>query len=216
MNLLSQMLPKPPVCEIENSSSAFCNNTSRAIKRFSESGSGTADQSVYFCQKLSNVIWQTSDRSCYHELIHQTLEKEDLPKNRIKAPVAFDIEQDSIAEYYDVFYASNIVHCIPWSTTELLFKKISTALKADGLFILYGPYNIKTDDNPEGFTSEGNKNFDAKLKRQDLSLGLRDMKDIKDLAESNGLCFFARHDHTAANNYILIFKKTFSLNQEAN
>lgn len=173
-----------------------------------EVGTGTADQTVYFCENLPNVIWQTSDRQTYHTAIQETLKKASLLDNRVKDPVVFDIDSDEIEKQYDCVYASNVIHCIPWHSAKLLFKKASSALKADGLFILYGPYNIKHPSHIDGqFTSEGNKKFDQKLKLQDSTLGLREIGEVTALAKENGLNFVAKHDHTAANNYILVFKK---------
>lgn len=167
-----------------------------------EVGSGTADQTAFFCEKLQNVTWQPSDRKVYLPKISETIKLANLPIERVAAPVKFDIEEDQIEGRYDAAYASNIVHCIPWESTQTLFAKVSQALKVNGLFILYGPYNIDGH-----YTSTGNENFDKKLKAQDSRLGLRDIAAMSELAQEKALELFAKHDHTAANNYILVFRK---------
>ena len=123
-----------------------------------EVGTGTADQSVYFCEKFPTIIWQTSDQECYFPEIIAKLQKSNIPSTRLKPPVAFDIDKDDLEGNYSIIYSSNVVHCIPWESTESLFKKASLALKINVFFILYGPYNIN------GYTSDGNKTFDAKLR----------------------------------------------------
>ena len=197
-----------------NASSASCernrdfifNNVKQYLtgpKRVFEVGTGTGDHAVYFCQKLPNITWQTSDRRAYHELIHKKLEEAKLPKETLKSPVAFDIDVDVINDRYDVILAFNVVHCIPMKSTEQLFKKASTALKVNGLFILYGPYNLHGT-----FTSVGNKNFNAKLQKQDKRLGLKDIDDVTKLAQKYGLTPPELVLHQQANNYLLLFTKS--------
>jgi Protein of unknown function (DUF938) len=155
------------------------------------------------------VTWQTSDVPFYHAGIIEKLKSSTIPENRLKRPVEFDIDsENSQSNQYDIFYASNVVHCIPWESTKSLFKQARTALKVDGLCLFYGPYNIRDAANLDGvYTSEGNRNFDIKLKGQDPRLGLREIGEMINLAAENGLTFSAKYLHEAANNYLLVFKK---------
>lgn len=180
-----------------------------------EIGTGTAHQTVHFCEKFPNVTWQTSDREVYHPIIKKTLEQNPhLTKEQIKDPVKFDIDDDKIEDKYDVIYASNVLHCVPsesakeWDSTRSLFYKASAALKVDGLFILYGPFNEKDDSNIDGlYTSKGNKDFDEKLQAQDSRLGLREIEEVTSLAKKYDLVFLEKHKHEEANNYVVVFKK---------
>ena len=175
-------------------------------KEVFEVGTGTGDQTVFFCEHLPLVSWQTSDTQFYHPKIEQTLKKAGLP-NALR-PVTFDVDTDKIDRTYDVIYASNVLHCIPWTSADLLFEKVSSALKLDGLFILYGPFNIANESNIEGiFTSEGNKKFDQKLRNQDPDLGLRELGAVIELANRYAFDFVDKHLHETANNYVLVFKK---------
>lgn len=173
-----------------------------------EIGTGRADQAIFFGEQFTQAVWQTSDVENYHGIIKEKLRVANLPDNRVKDPIIFDIDNDEIQGSYDLVYASNVLHCIPWESANRLFKKSATALKPSGMIILYGPFNIKDLANIDGvYTSIGNKNFDAKLKSQDNRLGLREIGEVIGLANEHGFIFEARHDHVSANNYILIFKK---------
>lgn len=171
-----------------------------------EVGTGTADQTVYFCEKLPKVTWQTSDRDPFYiDLINKNIIENHLEK-QMKAPVHFQAEdKNEIPEApYDIVYASNVVHCMPLESTEQLFSKASTALKVNGLMILYGPFKVDSES-----MSEGNQKFDEKLKRQDPRLGLRFIdSEINAIAKKHGFESSKNHFHAAAKNWVLIFKKT--------
>jgi len=178
-----------------------------------EVGSGTGGQAVYFCDTFRHIVWHTSDRGeTYPQDLIATVRASQLAN--LLEPVIFDIEEtleiprNGLLGGYDVIFSSNVVHCIPWESTEMFFQKAADGLKKEGLFILYGPYNIADDANIEGkYTSIGNQKFDEKLHRQDPRLGLREIGDMQALAQKYGFDFVARHDHTEENNYILVFQK---------
>ncbi|XP_076645413.1 methyltransferase-like 26 isoform X2 [Halictus rubicundus] len=74
-------------------------------------------------------------------------------------------------------------------------------LKDNGLLITYGPYAVDGKITPKS-----NVNFDKSLKLLDPSLGLRDIKDLKRLAEENGIKLINIVD-MPANNKTIIWKK---------
>lgn len=170
-----------------------------------EIGTGTADQSIYFSQNFPNVTWQTSDLIGNHQTIIDNVAREKV--NNVLKPVKFDLDEDGIHGTYDVVYASNLIHCIPLATTEQLFKKVSLALKVNGLFIVYGPFLLNPEEMPEGYNQTGNINFNVRLQKQDPRIGLKHLSELVMFANKNGLLLERKALHKSANNFVLIFKK---------
>jgi hypothetical protein len=82
-----------------------------------------------------------------------------------------------------------------------MFALVGRMLPAGGKFCLYGPFNQDGE-----FTSESNRDFDASLRKQDASMGIRNLEDLEALAELAGMqrhCLYAM----PANNYIVIWHR---------
>ena len=89
-----------------------------------------------------------------------------------------------------------------WDVVVAMFAGVAAHLLPDGQFILYGPFKI--DDR---FTSEGNEQFDARLRSDDPSRGIRDLEAIEHLAKLHGM-ELQKQIPMPANNFILEFKQT--------
>ncbi|XP_043262570.1 methyltransferase-like 26 isoform X2 [Colletes gigas] len=106
----------------------------------------------------------------------------------------------------DYIYNANMMHISPYQCTIGLFQNAGKLLKNNGYLFTYGPYAVDGKITPES-----NINFDKSLKLQDPSWGLRDIKDLKELAQENGIQLIDIVD-MPANNKTIIWKKV--LNQE--
>ncbi|XP_076633017.1 methyltransferase-like 26 [Colletes latitarsis] len=106
----------------------------------------------------------------------------------------------------DYIYNANMMHISPYQCTIGLFQNAGKLLKNNGYLFTYGPYAVDGKITPES-----NINFDKSLKFQDPSWGLRDIKDLKELAQENGIQLVNIVD-MPANNKTIIWKKV--LNQE--
>jgi len=82
-----------------------------------------------------------------------------------------------------------------------MFAGVARHLLSDARFCLYGPFNVNG-----AYTSPGNEQFDAGLRRQDPQMGIRDMSDIESLSNSHQL-YLESKIAMPANNYILVFSK---------
>jgi hypothetical protein len=89
-----------------------------------------------------------------------------------------------------------------WPAVQQMFVGVSKVLKATGFFCLYGPFNYAGH-----YTSASNEQFDQYLKARDPQSGIRDVDDLKKLAESAGLEFINDHE-MPVNNRILVWQKT--------
>ena len=93
-----------------------------------------------------------------------------------------------------------MIHISPYQCSVGLFNNAGKLLKDDGILFTYGPYAIDGKITPES-----NVNFNKSLKLQDSNWGLRDINDLKALAEKNGIKLINVID-MPANNKTIIWK----------
>lgn len=94
-----------------------------------------------------------------------------------------------------------MMHISPFKCSEGLFENAGAILQKNGLLITYGPYA----ENGQ-LTPESNISFDNGLRRSNPLWGVRDIVDLKKLAEAANLQLIEVHE-MPANNKILIWKK---------
>lgn len=165
-----------------------------------EIGSGTGQHAVYFAKSLPHILWQTSDLPCRHDGIKLWLTEAQLPN--LLSPIPLDIDNDLIPKnQYEVIYTANTFHIMSFKTVEECVKKSAKGLKQNGLFIVYGPFNMNGM-----FTSQSNADFDNQLKIRNPVQGIRDLESIDFLMQAEN---FERIQITSmpANNFILIYQK---------
>jgi hypothetical protein len=95
----------------------------------------------------------------------------------------------------------NMIHISPWACTKGLMYNASKLLPKGGYLFTYGPYNLNGE-----YTSEGNKNFDASLKRRNPEWRIRDVSEVEAEANNNGLVLVERVQ-MPANNFTLVWQK---------
>lgn len=165
-----------------------------------EIGSGTGQHAVYFCQKLTGLIWQPTDRATNIPRLEMKVKTAGI--DRILAPLQLDVMLDQWPKGpYDVAYSANTSHIMPWEAVQAMFKGLAGVLDAAACFYLYGPFNLDGE-----YTAESNRQFDQALRCGESSMGLRDIRDIEKLADSHQFSF-KETIAMPANNFILVFKK---------
>jgi hypothetical protein len=98
-------------------------------------------------------------------------------------------------------FCANVIHIAPWRVAEGLFAGAGNYLRADGRLFLYGPF--KRDGK---HTALSNAVFDTSLRERDGEWGVRDIADLKTLAERAGLVL-REIAEMPANNLTLTFER---------
>jgi hypothetical protein len=102
---------------------------------------------------------------------------------------------------YDAVYCANVIHISPWSVCVAILRGAARALPQGGKMLFYGPYRFAGVLSPES-----NQAFDARLRGEDSSWGIRDVVDIANAARPLGFGEY-RAIAMPANNHVLVFDK---------
>lgn len=166
-----------------------------------EIASGTGEHAVWFSSALRATTWQPTDRDP-EALQSIAAWREAMGLPNVLPPLPLDAAADAWPVFRaDAVVAINMIHIAPWAATQGLFAGAARVLGPGGLLFLYGPFREKGEH-----TSAGNAAFDANLRAQDPSWGIRDIDDITALARLHG---FDPPERIAmpANNLSVIFRR---------
>ncbi|MFZ1386021.1 MAG: DUF938 domain-containing protein [Thiolinea sp.] len=165
-----------------------------------EIGSGTGQHAVYFGEQLPHLTWQTSDQLEYHQGIKAWLQDTQLPN--VLAPLVLDVRQTEWPQLkIDAIFSANTLHIMSWAAVQACFAGVSSLLAANGLFIVYGPFNYGGQ-----FTSASNARFEQWLKQRDPESGIRNFEDLQVLAAKAGMELQADYE-MPVNNRVLVWRK---------
>ena len=164
-----------------------------------EIASGTGQHVVHFARALPSLEWQPSDvdpelrRSVSH-----WIRAEALPN--VREPIALDVRHKPWpVQRADAILCINMIHIAPWEATEALFA--GAASIGPAVIVLYGPYR-----RSGAHTAPSNAAFDAQLRANDPSWGVRDLEAVVEVAAAHG---FSLSEAVAmpANNFTVVFRK---------
>ena len=164
-----------------------------------EVGSGTGQHCVYFAQQLPHLTWQASDQAMYLPSVNAWINEAQLTNT----PTALELNVCHTwpKSTYDAIFSANTTHIMSWEVVLDLFKGVGETLNANGLFILYGPFNYNGQ-----YTSQSNANFDVWLAQQNPHSAIRDFEALDELAKEAGLMLIDDYP-MPANNRILVWRK---------
>jgi len=166
--------------------------------RVLEIGSGTGQHAVWFAHHLRHLAWQTSDLQDRLAGISAWVSSAALAN--LAQPVELDVMSTTdLPGNYDAVFSANTAHIMDIDAVREMFRLVGRSLPEGGKFLLYGPFNMQGR-----FTSESNQAFDASLRAQDPSMGIRDIEVLDRFGSEAGL---ARSDLYAmpANNFVAVW-----------
>jgi hypothetical protein len=88
-----------------------------------------------------------------------------------------------------------------WPEVQALFTGLDSALEANAVLAIYGPFNYRGR-----FTSESNAAFDESLRLRSRAMGIRDFEAVDELARSIGLTL-VEDCAMPANNRTLVWRR---------
>ena len=165
-----------------------------------EIASGTGQHAVFFAAALPHLRWQPTDRDAAALASIEAWRAEaGLPN--VAPARALDVGSlPWPVERADAVVCINLVHIAPWSTSVALFEGAARLLSAAAPLVTYGPYRFG------GRTAPSNDAFDASLRAQDASWGVRDVDDLAALARRTGFDL-EEGVPMPANNHTLIWRR---------
>lgn len=174
-----------------------------------EAGSGTGQHVVAFARQSPALVWWPGD---YEEAHVRSIEAwrlhSGLPNIRparrldLAAPEWGLNEGDSQRlRGLTAVFCANVIYIAPWAVTEGLLAGAAARLRDGGRLYLYGPFMREG-----AHTAPSNAAFDASLRAQDLSWGVRDMTEVGALAAQAGLRMLQTVP-MPANNFVLVFER---------
>jgi SAM-dependent methyltransferase len=175
-----------------------------------EAGSGTGQHAIDFARRSPDITWWPSDFNEAH-LKSIAAWRAHAQLSNVRVPMRIDLSDPAwCPEMHDgngpgkllAVFCANVIHIAPWSVAEGLFAGTAHYLRADGRLFLYGPF--KRDGK---HTALSNAVFDTSLRDNNPEWGVRDIADVKALAESVGLHLIEVAE-MPANNLILVFERS--------
>lgn len=145
-----------------------------------EIGSGTGQHAVHFAAALPQLRWQCADRAPYLPGIRLWLADAALPNT--PAPLALDVNGTWPEARFDAVFSANTLHIMSAAEVETLFARLPGVLNDDALLAIYGPFRYRG-----AHTSASNAAFDASLRANDPTSGIRDFEWVDGLASAIGL-----------------------------
>jgi len=166
-----------------------------------EIASGTGEHAAYFATHLPHLTWQPTDTDP-DALASIAAHRATANAPNLRAPIEIDVTAPVWpVTRADAVVSINMIHISPWSAAQGLMTGAAKLLAASGVLYLYGPYKENGVH-----TAPSNAAFDASLKARDPRWGVRDVGDVRELADGHGFDFVERVA-MPANNLSLVFRR---------
>jgi SAM-dependent methyltransferase len=164
-----------------------------------EVGSGTGQHADFFTEHAPGWRWQPTDLDAANLASIEAYRTEAGRQNFLPALRLDARGTDWPRERYDAVFSANMIHIAPWPATLGLLTGAARVLAPSGVLVLYGPFRFSG-----AFTADSNAAFDARLRGEDPTWGVRDLDDLLREALSRGFAA-PRVFPMPANNHVLAF-----------
>lgn len=166
-----------------------------------EIASGTGEHAAYFAPQFPHLVWQPTDVDpAALASIEAHRAAADAPN--LCAPIALDVTAPAWpVTHADAVISINMIHISPWAAAQGLMAGTARLLAPGGALYLYGPFKENG-----AHTAPSNAAFDASLRARDPRWGVRDLGDVRALADSYGFDLVERVA-MPANNLSVVFRR---------
>jgi SAM-dependent methyltransferase len=166
-----------------------------------EIASGTGEHAAYFAPHFPHLAWQPSDVDP-DALASIEAHRAAANAPNLRAPIELDVTAPAWPlTRADAVISINMIHISPWAAALGLMAGAARLLPEGGVLYLYGPFK----ENGK-HTAPSNAAFDASLRERDPEWGVRDVGDVRALAERHGFDFVERAA-MPANNLSVVFRR---------
>ena len=173
-----------------------------------EVGSGTGQHSAEFARLAPNLTWWPSDIYPSHLASIEAWRRHAGLAN-LRAPQRIDLTDPAWSWTADgqagaalsAMLCINVLHIAPWRVAQNLIAGAGRLLREEGRLFVYGPFM-----RDGAHTAPSNAAFDASLRTENPDWGVRDIRDLRALAQTAGLTL----DEIVpmpANNLVLAFAR---------
>lgn len=168
-----------------------------------EIASGTGQHIVDFAARLPGLTWQPTEPDAARRASIDARAAEAGLTNLAPA-IALDATAPGWGAAHgprDLILLANLLHLISAPEAEILIREAAAALAPGGLFVIYGPFMRAGE-----LTSDGDREFHARLTAEDPEIGYKDDFDTMDMLQNAGL-EMAQVVEMPANNLALVARK---------
>jgi len=163
-----------------------------------EVASGSGEHVAHFAAALPALTFQPTDP---RPEARASADAWNAGLPNVRSALALDVGAPWPVDAADAVLCSNMIHVAPWPATPALIAGAATLLGRGAPLILYGPFRRNG-----AHTAPSNAEFDADLRAQDPTWGIRDLEAVAALAVEAG---FAPPVAVPmpANNLTLVFRR---------
>jgi SAM-dependent methyltransferase len=173
-----------------------------------ELGSGTGQHVTEFARRAPRLTWWPSDIYDSH-LKSITAWRQHEGLANLRAPQRIDLSirdwnwraDEDVGRPLAAILCINVLHISPWRVSQNLFSGAGRLLRSDGRLFVYGPFM-----RDGAHTAPSNAAFDASLQAKNPEWGVRDIRDLRALADDAGLSL-TEITPMPANNLVLAFAR---------
>jgi SAM-dependent methyltransferase len=166
-----------------------------------EIAAGTGMHAAWFAPRLTDVLWQPTDRTD-DALESIAAWRAESGASNLLEPLRFDLLDDTAPiERADAIFNANMIHVAPEVVTERLFLHAAALLGSGSPIVLYGPYRY--EDRP---LEPSNARFHESLQQRYEGGGIKLFEWVDSVARAHG---FEHADDfpMPANNRLQIWRK---------